>query len=178
MYFCPNCSYSFDITKSSKTSKESDDRKTISKAIDVFKKIDLKEELSMYKASFNKDELLKNKRYQKLSDSDKIFIDQIFEEKVESGAEFKCNNCNNTEQISNTVLLYQVNNETSYVKIKTLEENEYITKDPLLPRTHDYNCKNPNCITHKKKDIKEAVFYREKDSYKILYICTVCFVGW
>ena len=52
-------------------------------------------------------------------------------------------------------------------KIRTLEENEFICKDPILPRTHDYNCKNPNCITHKDKSKKESVFFKEKNSFRV-----------
>ena len=50
--------------------------------------------------------------------------------------------------------------------------------DPLLPHTHDYDCKNPSCITHKKPELKDSVFIREKKSFKINYICCVCFYNW
>jgi len=180
MYFCPNCSYLFDISKSTKASKESmiDTRVPIKKLIDAFIKLENKENLSQYKAEFPKDELIKNKKYQKLSDNDKIKINQLFEEMVSSGAEFKCENCNFTKQITETTLLYSINMEDKVVKIQSLEENELITKDPLLPRTRDYTCKNLSCITHKNNTLKESVFYREKNSYKLNYICCVCYYNW
>lgn len=178
MYFCPNCSYLFDIAKSSKISKETDSRILVKKIPDAFKKLEDNEDLSKYKAEFSKEEMGKNKKYQKLKEEDKIKMNQLFEEIVSSGAEFKCNNCNFSKQINETTLLYQINLEDNLVKIKSLEENELISKDPLLPHTHDYTCKNPSCITHKNSSIKDAVFIREKLSYKLNYICTVCNYNW
>lgn len=178
MYFCPDCSYLFDIAKSSNISKEIDNRIVIKKITDAFKKLEDKEDLSKYKADFIKEEMARNKKYQKLEEVDKIKVNQLFEEIVSSGAEFKCENCNLTKQITETTLLYQLNLEDTSVKIKSLEDNELTTKNPLLPHTRDYTCKNPSCITHKKHEMKDAVFLRDKDSYKLNYICVVCFYNW
>jgi hypothetical protein len=178
MYFCPKCSYLFDISKSSKVSKTDDIRISVNKITDAFKKLEDKEDLTKYKASFSKDEITKNKRYQKLIEEDKIKINVLFEEIVSSGAEFKCENCNFTKQITETTVLYQVNMEDKNIKIKSIEENELTCKDPLLPHTHDYTCKNPSCISHKDIKLKDAVFYKERNSYKVNYICTICFYNW
>jgi hypothetical protein len=182
MYFCPNCSYLFDIAKSSKVSKdkEQDNRTIIAKLADAFKKLEQNEDLSKYRADFPKDEMSKNKKYQKLKEEDKIKMNQLFEEVVSSGAEFKCDNCNFSKQITETTLLYQITPgiEDKQLKIKSLEENEIIARDPTLPHTHDYTCKNPSCITHKNPSLKDSVFYRDKNSYKINYICSVCYFNW
>ena len=185
MYFCPNCSYSFDINKSTKISKDVDNRKVINKVTDLLTKITKKEDLSEYRATFDKEELLINKKYLKISEEQKEVINRLFEENTVSGAEFKCNNCNFTNQITETILLYQINTDQSSnksdqksFKMKTLEENEFMAKDPLLPHTHDYTCKNPGCITHKNKKLKDAIFYKEKNTFKVNYICCVCFYGW
>ena len=178
MYFCPNCSYSFDINKASTVSNDVDERKSINKLPDLFKLLDTNADLSMYKSNFNKDEILKNKRYMKLSENIKQTINQIFEQHVISGAEFKCNNCNNIQPIKESLLLYQISMNNKSSKIKTLDENKFIAQDPLLPRTRDYICKNPMCITLKDTKIKEAVFYRDSDTFKLNYICTVCNFGW
>ena len=177
MYFCDKCFYIFDITKSSKISKD-DTRKVISKVVDAMTKLDDGEDLTNYKAEFSKEELYKNKKYQKLDDVNKNKINQLFEEVASSGAEFKCENCNYTKQITETTLLYQINMEDKVVSIRNLEENELTTKDPTLPHTHDYTCKNPNCITHKKPELKDSVFLREKNSFKLNYICCVCYYNW
>lgn len=177
MYFCPNCSYIFDIQKSSKITNE-DNRIVINKIVDAFKKLDDNEDLTKYRAEFSKEEMAKNKKYQKLKEDDKIKINQLFEELVSSGAEFKCNNCNYIKKIVETTVLYQINMEDKLVKINSLEENELIVKNPLLPHTHDYTCKNPSCVTHKKSELRDAVFYKAKNSYKPTYICTICFYNW
>jgi hypothetical protein len=178
MYFCPNCSYLFDIEKSSKVSTEVDTRVPLKKLVEAFKKLEEKEDLSKYKAEFSKDEMAKNKKYQKLGNTEKIKMNQLFEEIVSSGAEFKCNNCNFTKQISETTLLYQINMEDKITQIRTFEENKMIAKDPLLPHTHDYTCKNPNCKTHNDSSLKDSVFFRDKNSFKLNYICAVCHYNW
>lgn len=177
MYFCDKCFYIFDITKSSKISKD-DTRKIISKVVDAMTKLEAGEDLVNYKAEFSKEELYKNKKYQRLDDVNKNKLNQLFEEIASSGAEFKCENCNYTKQITETTLLYQINMEDKVVSIRNLEENELTTKDPTLPHTHDYTCKNPNCITHKKPELKDSVFLREKNSFKLNYICCVCYYNW
>ena len=178
MYFCPNCSYLFDIAKSSKVTKTDDLRIPIEKLTDAFKKFEENEDLTKYRATFSKDEMAKNKKYQKIKEEDKIKMNQLFEEIVSSGAEFRCDNCNNTKQIGETTLLYQISIDSKEIKIKSLEENELMCKDPLLPHTHDYTCKNLSCITHKLPDKKDSIFYKEKNSYKVNYICGVCFYNW
>jgi hypothetical protein len=177
MYFCPKCAYSFDIGKSSQIASDKDNRIQINKLQDAFKKFEEGEDFTKYVATFNREDTNKNKKYQKLDDSEKIKFNQIFEEITSAGAEFKCNNCNNIQPIKETVLLYNLNMEEKS-KMRTLEENEFICQDPILPRTHDYICKNPNCITHKQTNKKESVFFKEKDSFKVNYICKVCFYSW
>ena len=177
MYFCPKCSYLFDITKSSTVSTV-DDRIFISKVVDALKLLEQNEDLSKYKAEFPKEDMAKNKKYQKLTDTEKIKINQIFDELVSTGAQFKCTNCNYSKNISETTLLYQIKVDDYLVKISNLEENELMCKDPLYPHTHDYTCKNPNCITYKQPELKDSIFYRNKNNYKINYICCKCFYNW
>ena len=178
MYFCDNCGFSLEISKSSKISKEEDNRQTIAKLSEAIKMVEDNVDTTNYKASFSKDEMTKNKKYQKMSDDMKINMNRLFEEQVSSGAEFKCENCNLTKSITETTMLYQINMEDKINTLKTLEENELVVKDPLLPHTHDYTCKNPSCVTHKKPEMKDAVFLRDRNSYKINYICSVCFFNW
>ena len=178
MYFCDNCGYSLEISKSSKVSKETDDRIIIDKLTDAIKKVEDNEEMTKYKSGFLREDMTKNKKYQKMSDGDKIRMNMLFEEIMSSGAEFTCNNCNLVKPIMETTLLYQINMEDNISEVKSLEENELTTKDPLLPHTHDYTCKNPSCITHKKPELKDSVFLRERGSFKLNYICCVCFYNW
>ena len=178
MYFCPNCSYVFDISKSSKITKENDTRIAIKKLVDAIKKLEDNEDLSKYKAEFPREEMTKNKKYQKMSDTDKIKMNQLFEEMIISGAEFKCENCNFTKQITETTILYQINMEEKDTKVNTLEENKLMIRNPILPHTHDYTCKNPLCETHKNPKLKDSVFYKDNKSYKVNYICCTCYYSW
>jgi hypothetical protein len=176
MYFCPLCNYLFDITKSS-ISTQKDTRKEVDKIVDLFKLIEENKDLTKYKAVFDKNELLKNKKYQKMTDVEKLNIKQIFDDILDYGAIFKCNRCGNIENIVDTTLLFQISLNNNK-QIKTIKENKLLCNNPILPRTKDYNCKNINCETHNNENIKEAVFYKDKNSYKINYICCVCNFGW
>jgi hypothetical protein len=179
MYFCPNCSYILDIAKSSLvTQSDIKDQIIISKVNDVFKLLEDNQNFDNYHADFTKDELIKNKKYQKLKENDKNKLNVLFEENIISGAELKCDNCNYIKQIQETTLLYQIIMEDKLEKINSIEENELMAKDPLLPHTHDYICKNINCITHKENNKKNAIFYKDKNSYKVNYICCICYYNW
>ena len=114
MYFCPKCAYSFDIGKSSQIASDKDNRIQINKLQDAFKKFEEGEDLTKYVATFNREDTNKNKKYQKLDDSEKIKFNQIFEEITSAGAEFKCNNCNNIQPIKETVLLYNPLNDPEF----------------------------------------------------------------
>jgi hypothetical protein len=177
MYFCPECNYSFDISKSSLS--DGVDKIYLKKVADAFKIFESEGNFDNYKAEFKIEELEKNAKYKKLSEENKEKFNKLFQLNNLASAQFKCNNCNFIKEITESVLLYQyqVNNNTN--KIKTLEENQLTALNPILPRTHDYICKNINCLTNKDKKIKkEAVFFRDKDSYKINYICCVCYYNW
>jgi hypothetical protein len=176
MYFCPKCNYSFDISKSTKTV---DDRKKLDNPVDVLKRFKAQKNLSNYVATFSKDQLEEHKIYRKLSDEDKKTINQVFNEnKSFDGIEFKCINCNYRKPINETIRLYQVNVNTTYSVYRNIEDNKLLAMNPIYPRTRDYMCKNTNCITHKDTINKEAVYFREKDSYQTNYLCTVCYTSW
>jgi hypothetical protein len=178
MEYCPNCRYTFDIVKSSQTSAQKETRITLDKIHDALKKFEANEDMTKYIASFNREDTGKNKKYQKLTDNEKIKFNQIFEQLTSSGAEFKCENCNNIEPITKTVLLHRITMEEENTKMRTIEESEFICQDPILPRTHNYICKNPSCITHVNPDKREAIFFKEKNSFKVNHICSVCFYSW
>jgi hypothetical protein len=175
MYFCPNCSYILDISKSSAISKDDAAKIPLTKISDAFKILDNNDDITKYKAEFSKEDFYKNK---KIKNYDKNVLNQLFNDVVLSGEQFICNNCNHKKQINETTLLYQINLEDTSHKIYNIEENKLIVNDPLLPHTRDYTCKNINCSTYKNNNLKDAVFYKNKNSYKVNYICTVCFFNW
>ena len=178
MYFCPNCSYILDITKSSAIQTIDDNRIILLKPTAIFKLLDDNINLTNYKADFLKEELFKNKKYQKLKENEKNKINELFEENQISCAEFKCDICNYTKKINETTLLYKISMNTNVSINNTIIENTLITKNPILPHTRDYTCKNPSCITHKNYDIKDSIFYKEKNIFKVNYIFCICFYNW
>ena len=175
MYFCPKCNYSFDITKASLTS---DNRKKLHNVTNVLKRLNAKKKLSNYVATFDKKELTTNKNYKKLSNKEKKRLEVLFESPSFDGVVFKCLNCNYIKKIKETIRLYQLNLIDDDVMYKSIADNKLIIMNPILPRTKDYTCKNINCITHKDKQNKEAVYYKDKNSYDLTYVCTVCFNSW
>jgi hypothetical protein len=177
MNFCPKCSYLFDIKASN---NDNDNRIILSKINDVFIKIENNENLSNYKVIFSKEELLKNKKYNNLKDEQKEDLEKIFNNKTLIGAEFECNNCGFIKPINETILLYQILSNETICEDKTnnIEENKFITNNPLLPHTHNYTCKNPKCITHEKEELKDCIFIHDTNTYKLIYICCICYYKW
>jgi hypothetical protein len=175
MYFCPKCNYTFDV---SKNISSSDKRKEVPDIELLFKLIKKEKDLNNYMVKgFTIEDVVKHKSYKKLSDEIKQSIEGLFTS-VGSGISFKCTNCNYVDNIVKSIRLYQLNLNNSMTSTETLEDNMLISKNPILPRTRDYECKNRNCITHKDKSNKEAVFYKDPSSYNVKYICCVCYNSW
>lgn len=172
MFFCPKCNFLFDIKKSSNVKTK------INQIPELFEIIKTNNDLSNYIATFSKEKLVKNKKYTKLNDEIKNEINKLFINTFKGGAEFKCVNCNNYKIISKSISLYEINFQNNNEEKYSLEKNKLLAKDPILPRTKDYTCKNINCITHKDNSKKEAIYYKEDNSYNLKYICTVCNYGW
>lgn len=178
MYFCPKCEYTFDISKAS--GEMDDTRKQLATPEDAFKRLRAEKDLNNYKAKFTKEELESHKTYNKLDDVSKNNMNVLFEQNVAGygGIMFKCNNCNYSKKIKETIKLYQINVNGMNNVYHSVDNNKLIAMNPILPRTRDYTCKNINCITHKDDTHKEAVFFREKNNYLTNYVCTVCNNGW
>jgi hypothetical protein len=180
MYFCPKCNYSFDVSKASSLDGENDIRKKLDNIESAIKKLELNKDMSDYIATFTIAQLEENEEYNKLSNEMKDKLKQGLFDKTASygGIIFKCNNCNYKKKIKETIKLYQLNVDSVYSVYRSVEDNKLLAMNPIYPRTKNYTCKNINCITHKKSDSKEAVFFREKDSYLTNYVCNVCFSSW
>lgn len=179
MYFCPKCNYSFDISKATGGEGVDESKKIINDIAGAVKRVIAGKDMSNYISKFTQEELEQDKSYKKLSDEMKDNMKQLFNTISSTGGiEFKCNNCNYRKKIKETIRLYQMNVDSSYSIHRSQDDNKLLALNPIYPRTRDYTCKNINCITHKDENIKEAVFYREKDSYQTNYICNVCFSGW
>lgn len=44
----------------------------------------------------------------------------------------------------------------------------------IYPRTREFTCPNKDCLSLKKGNPTEAVFMRDGDSYRMIYVCTMC----
>jgi hypothetical protein len=179
MYFCPKCNYSFDISKAGADDKTEDTRKSLDNVESALKRLKAGKNLNEYKADFKLEDLESNKIYMKLDDDDKEKIKVLFGS-VSSigGIMFKCNNCNYKKKINETIRLYQLNIDSVFSVYRSMDDNKLLFLNPIYPRTQDYTCKNVNCVSHKDEKNKEAVFFREKDSYLTNYVCGVCYSSW
>lgn len=177
VFFCPDCLYSLGINKSTTLDNYEDDRKQISTINDIFKLLGKVDDFNEYKATFPKKDLLKNKKYQKLSVKDKNNLNMLFASKIYE-ADLNCTNCGFKKQINSTIKLYEFNVNDKASTTRSLEDNKLLSLDPTLPRTRDFTCKNVNCITHKSNSKKEAVFLKIPKSYNLSYICTTCHYSW
>ncbi len=183
MYFCPKCNYSFDISKAGaddKMNKETEDtRKKIDTIDGAVKRLKAGKNLNEYRADFKIEDLESNNLYIKLDDDEKDKLKVLFNPASSiGGIMFKCNNCNYKKKINETIRLYQLNIDSVYSVYRSMDDNKLLFLNPIYPRTNDYTCKNINCISHKDKTNKEAVFFREKDSYLTNYVCGVCYSSW
>ena len=178
VFYCPECLYSLGISKSSNIENYEDERKVVSNISEALKLL-TKDGINFqdYKADFSKNDILKNKKYQKLSVKDKSNLNIIFSNKV-SEADLNCSNCGYKKQVNETIKLYEFNVNDTTNSTRSLEDNKLLTLDPTLPRTRDFTCKNVNCITHKSNELKEAVFLRIPKSYNLSYICCKCYYSW
>jgi len=176
MYFCPQCNYSFDISKSTFT----ETKKILSTPEDAIECFRAGEDLNNYSVTFSKDELFKHKKIGKLSSKDKENLNVLFEKNNNfNKIEFKCVNCNYRKLINKSIKLYEIDFvDDNISKFKSTNENKLLFNNPIYPRTRDYTCKNINCITHKDSTNKEAVFYKDKRINLLVYICGVCYTNW
>jgi hypothetical protein len=184
MSFCPKCSYLLDIHKSkvvgSKVKAISSEKKTKVKSVSAGIKKVITEETnpSTIEPLFTKDQMIKNKNYNKLNIEQKNKMLNLFEQYGGNiGAMFLCNNCNWQSEIKSTIKLYNFNKNNNVKKILP-EEFLLISHNPIYSRTKDYTCKNNVCKTHKNLSLKEAVFFKETNSIIVNYVCSSCLSSW
>lgn len=177
MYFCNYCGNEFDIIEK-QINVTQKNKKTINNVSTLIKKImNPDENLDDYNIDIDKSILIKNKEFNNLSEKQKEDIYKSLQPKDTSKkTRMFCNNCTNMKSIDETILVFK----KSFKKESYIDQSDYdfYINDPLLPRTHDYTCKNKKCETHKNKSLKEAVFVKEDGSNLVTYICCVCSYGY
>ena len=171
--FCPDCSYTLDIEKNTGSNKH---KKIIKNINDIFKLLD-SDKLNEYTTSLPLSKLTEHKKYKKLTEEEKNTLSKLFKT-TETNIRSVCNNCGYTDELNESFFIHTYNKDDTTNLIRSLEENKLICMSPTLPRTRAYNCVNSNCITHKKPELKEAVFTRIPGKFNLEYICTVCNYSW
>ena len=140
--------------------------------------------------NFNINELNKNPSFNKLSNNEKtLVINRILEKipknnkgqknneiNINKESYFYCKSCGYNEKIPKKQFIFSRGDE----KKDDIYNSKFINfkYDNTLPYSKNYNCINNSCVTHKHPEQKMAVFYRQKGSYNIKYICTVCNNYW
>jgi len=138
--------------------------------------------------NFNINELNKNTTFNKLSSNQKtLVINRILEKipkqkntkqtsNIQKESYFYCKSCGYNKKIPNKQFIFSRGDEKKddFYNYRFID---YIN-DNTLPKTKNYNCINEKCTTHKNPSIKLAVFYRQKDSYNVRYVCSVCKSYW
>ena len=138
--------------------------------------------------NFNINDLNKNTTFNKLSNNQKtLVINRILEKipknkskqtdtVVNKDSYYYCKSCGYNEIIPPKQFIfsrgYEKNDDFYNYRFRN-----YI-HDKTLPRSKKYNCINDKCPTHDNPSLKLAVFYRQKNSYNVRYICTVCNNFW
>ena len=167
--FCVNCNYVLDITKNI-------DLKNIDNIDNLIKEL-LNNNFKI-KTSITLNDIIKNKKYNELKDSEKKVLTKNYElfKNLNNIGFFKCNNCGYIKNIDNGTILIDSDKITlhnSELSLKLQSNNN------ILPRTRDYICPNLDCKAHDKKySEREAVFFRNKNSYKLNYLCCICNTKW
>jgi len=140
--------------------------------------------------NFNLDIFKNNQHFKKLTNNQKtLVINRILEKipkpsklnksnesVVNKDSYFYCKSCGYNKKIPEKMFIFSRGDE----KKDDLYNNRFINNknDNTLPFSKKYNCINDNCLTHKNPEKKMAVFYRQKSSYNIRYICTICDSYW
>lgn len=139
--------------------------------------------------NFNINDLNKNPTFNKLTNNQKTLIINRILEKIpkskqhkhtenigEKESYFYCKSCGYNEKIPDKQFIFSRGNE----KKDDFYNYRFVNyvNDPIIPRSKNYNCINDKCPTHTNPSLKLAIFYRQKDSYNVRYICTVCNYYW
>lgn len=139
--------------------------------------------------NFNVGDLNKNSTFNRLSTQQKTLIINRILDKISKGKSskqsissikkdsyFYCKSCGYFEKIPPKQFIFSRGDEK---KDDTYNQSFINYKyDNTLPYSRNYNCINDKCVTHKKPELKMAVFYRQKESYNVRYICTLCDSYW
>lgn len=84
-----------------------------------------------------------------------------------------CENCGYKDECKDRVIA-----STNYGNLQITEAKGYARYDNALPRTIHKECANTDCPSRKDKSKQESVYYPDKLTMKLIYICVVCNTQW
>lgn len=95
-----------------------------------------------------------------------------------------CNNCGTKEKIKDLDVIIVRNKNTTNVNIENFDISDHdrdlvinLSNSNLLPYVTKYICPNDGCNTNK-GEVGEARFFRNDNSFNVIYYCTVCGQLW
>ncbi len=179
------------LKKLSRSSNDQDDNKDKDNSdnTDSTESTESTDNTSTNESNIDISELNKNPGFAQLSNDQKNLVinkmnekkrlDQILkpvENVVNKENYFLCRTCGYFETIPDKMFIFSRGDE----KKDDIYNFNFIQykNDPTLPVTKKYVCINDKCSTQKDPALKKAVFYRQKGSYSVRYICTICDSFW
>lgn len=162
MFFCPNCNYTFDITKNTQIGKGKNENNI--KTTQTSDKVD---------NILAEAQTITSSNTENISDILPVQKDEQISNLNKNLAYFSCNNCGNVQPIDPGTCIYT---KTSYDVSQnyTSSNMKLMIHSTILPFTKNYNCANKQCLTHKDPSKKKAKMFKPNNTYKVKYICMVC----
>ena len=139
-----------------------------------FNILDLNKNVTFNKLSNNQKTLVINRILEKIPKNTKL--NKLPETSINKDSYFYCKSCGYFEEIPKKMFIFSRGDEKKD-DVANLNFKQY-KYDNTLPYTINYNCINENCSTHKNPNIKMAVFFRQKGTYNIKYVCSICDSFW
>lgn len=92
---------------------------------------------------------------------------------------FVCETCGNTETVKPKTLIFsKKSREIAKEYFGNDNKPENIAGVATLPHTRDYICPNKTCKTHANPELRDAVMSRIGNSFRMMYVCTLCMASW
>ena len=83
--------------------------------------------------------------------------------------------CGQTKMLPNGTLIYR---QDRSVQQRVDTDYSRYRHSKILPKTAKYKCTNPNCKTHQNPELRNAIFFRTKNTLQLVYICLECDHYW
>jgi len=189
MKFCKHCNYVLNI---SKTPLQTDDKvvytiETMDQYLNYLKnvstevnhEVELKIDMETLKSKL----MGKFKKNTKKVDELLVNYNVIKNKNVQdTNIYFICQNCHSSFEIEPGTIILSTNLDSNNQRIQQ-HDLKFKIMDPTLPRTKDFICPNKECETNnltKAENLlnREAIIFRESQSFITRYVCTTCITDW